>query len=266
MTMGHAARPFLLPTWRWEVPVGGRAFDLLSWNLLADANLDRGWYPRVSDQDLEPALRRRRLVSRLRELEADVMALQEVDTNLVPELVRAFPGHQLVAAPYGGEGLVVLLRGGGARVEAMGLAGGRKKALLVQLSGGWRLAVVHLSWSGAPRRSGPEIRRGSLQLSQVLSWEPDLLCGDFNAEPGWPERELPVQAGLVDATPSGPTCSVRDVRRPVDVMMHRPGWRVRAEPLPLLPFGLSLPSAEHPSDHLPLKLRLWAPQLARLAS
>lgn len=245
-----------LLTWRAERRAPWSRFSLLSWNLLADCHVQPGWYPRVPPLDLDPAVRRPRLLAALQAMEADVMALQEVQPELLPELARRFPEHHLSHAAHGGEGLAVLVRGGAERVEARPLPGGRKQALLVELPGGHRLAVVHLTWTGDPPRTP---RRGLLQLDAVLAWRPDLLCGDLNSLPGWPERQRLEAAGLVDRGPWAPTCNVGQRLQPLDAVAARPGWTVDLEPPPPIEAHTPMPSPCFPSDHLPVRARVQAP-------
>lgn len=238
-----------LLTWRAAPRPAWSTFRLFSWNLLADAHLRPAWYPACAAGDLDPALRRPRLLARLTGVEAEVLALQEVEPALLPALAAAFPGHHLSFAPHGGEGLAVLVRGGAERVEILPLPGDRKQALLVTLPGGLSLAVVHLTWTGDPPATP---RRGLAQLRAVLDRGPDLLCGDLNSMPGWPERALAQAAGLVDHSPPGPTCNVGARLQALDAVMARPGVEVRVEPLPAITRFTPMPSATHPSDHLPI--------------
>ncbi|MCK6504456.1 endonuclease/exonuclease/phosphatase family protein, partial [Myxococcota bacterium] len=238
-----------LLTWRPAPRPAWSGFRLFCWNLLADAHLRPSWYPACAPADLAPDRRRERLLARLSQVQAEVLALQEVEPSLLPALRAAFPDHHLSFAPHGGEGLAVLVRGGAERVEALALPGGRKQALLAELPGGLRLAVVHLSWTGDPPAAP---RRGLDQLQAVLDRAPDLLCGDLNSLPGWPERARAQAAGLVDHSPPGPTCNVGGRLQALDVVMARPGVRVRAAPLPPITSWTPMPSAAHPSDHLPI--------------
>jgi endonuclease/exonuclease/phosphatase family metal-dependent hydrolase len=239
--------------------------------VLADVHVKPEWYPRVAPVDLEPAIRRPRLLAGLRALEADVIALQEVQPDLLPALAQAFPTHTLWHAPYSGEGLALLVRGGGATVEVLPALA--RQILFATLPGGHSLAVLHVPWTGEPRagetragepRSGEpqagESRRGMPMIELALALRPDLLCGDLNALPGWPEREVIAAAGLLDGGPAGPTCNINHWLQAVDAVYHRPGWRCDAMPLPTITADTPMPSSVHPSDHLPVRVELVAPR------
>ncbi len=258
-----AAQTDLL-SWRPRRPgrAGWRAFDVLTWNVLAPVHVRRDWYPAVPPEALDATLRLPRVAGELARRHArrplDVVALQEVAPALVPLLRSALPDHHLVHAPYAGEGMAVLVRGEPEGAEVIALPGGAKRAILVTLPGGWRLASVHLSWTGPPGEA-PARRRGLEQLRAVLSAEPHVVVGDFNAFPGWPERREARRAGLRDLSPRGPTCLVRRWPQPLDAVLAAPGWRGRAHPLPPLPADAALPSAALPSDHLPVRVSLACP-------
>lgn len=241
-----------LLSWRSEARQPWTGFTLLSWNLLADCHIRPSWYPHVHPAHLDNGWRHPRLIQRLLELEADVMALQEVDPRLLPALSRAFPEHHLTHAPYGGEGMVLLVRGGAERVERLVLPGGRKAALVADLPGGCRLASVHLSWTGPPEVA--QRRRGLEQLERVLERRPHLLCGDLNALPGWPERRRLEEAGLVDRSPVGATCNMNQWLQALDGVYATPGWTVEAEALPVIGECTPMPSERCPSDHLPVRV------------
>lgn len=232
-------------------------FRLLSWNLLADVHITDAWYPRVRDADLRGPLRRERVLTRLTEIDADVMALQEVDPELLPALRDRFPDHGLAFASRAGEGLAVLVRGQAPWSRVVPMPGQTTRAMLVRLPGGMELANVHLKWTGDPRPG--QARPGVAQMQAVLDYRPDLIVGDMNAFPTWPERTLAQEQGWREVGPEGPTCNVHARLQPLDAVLVRGDWEARAEPLPDLTALTPMPSAAHPSDHLPLVVTLTPP-------
>jgi len=181
------------------------------------------------------------------------MALQEVSPALASDLRRLFPDHGLAYVPHCGEGLAVLVRGQRPWPREIPLPGGRKRALLVNLAGDVTLANVHLSWTGDP--DGKQ-RRGMAQLEAILAYQPDLVVGDFNAFPDWPERRLIEQAGYRSLGPAGPTCNVGRRLQPLDAIYARPEWLGAPTPLPVITETTPLPSPTLPSDHLPLEVMI----------
>ena len=231
-----------------------RPFRLLSWNLLADVHITDAWYPRVRDADLRGPLRRERILTRLTEIDADVMALQEVDPALLPELRARFPGHGLAFASRAGEGLAVLVRDHAPWSRVVPMPGHTTRAMLVRLPGGVELANVHLKWTGDPRPG--LVRPGVEQVAAVLDYGPDLIAGDMNAFPDWPERVLARERGWREVGPAGPTCNVHARLQPLDAVLVRGGWRAEAMALAELTRLTPMPSATHPSDHLPVVVDL----------
>ncbi len=205
-------------------------FSLLSWNVLADCFVTPGWYPGVPDEDLRGPQRRARVLDALARMEADVMALQEVAVDLLPDLRARFPDHGLAWLPGRNQGLAVLVRGPTPWSQVLRQPENRREALLVRLSGGATLVNVHLPWTGDPTPC--DDREGLRLLRTVLDHQPDLVAGDFNAFPEWPERLEAATRGWVELGPPGPTCNVHRRLQPLDAVLGRPGWRAEALPLP----------------------------------
>ena len=218
---------------------------VFSWNVLADCHVRPSWYPHVQPRDLEPQSRRARVLSVLKQVDADVVLLQEVDTWLLTEL-RRMGGRHWIHAPHSGEGVAVGTREPVRSWEAVDL--GSKSALVADLQDEVRVACVHLTWTG---RDHGEPRRGVAQLERVLDWSPDLVGGDFNALPQWPESQLMAARGYMSAGPQGPTCNVNQWLQPLDAIWIR-GRSLSSMPLPPIGPSTPLPGALCPSDHLPL--------------
>jgi endonuclease/exonuclease/phosphatase family metal-dependent hydrolase len=229
--------------------------SLISWNVLADVHITPAWYPRVPDADLHGPLRRARVLDRLTELDADVMVLQEVAPELLDGARARFPDHGLAFASRPGEGLAVLVRGHQPWSRVLPLPGRTARALEVTLPGDVRLVNVHLKWSGDPVPGRP--RAGVDQLRCVLDYGPDIVAGDFNAFPDWPERQLATERGWRDVGPQGPTCNVHARLQPLDTVLIRGDLRAEVLALPTIDRHTPMPSPDHPSDHLPVQVRLF---------
>jgi hypothetical protein len=230
------------------------SWSLFSWNVLADIHINDDWYPGVPADELRGPARLARVLEHLGRVDADLIALQEISPALVAALPALFPDHGLCLAPYAGEGLALLVRGARPWPQVVPLPGGRKVALLVAVPGGPRVAVVHASYTGKPGAPGVSAERKAIpQLDAVLAYKPDVLVGDLNAEPGWPERLHLEAAGMVDRSPPGPTCNTLSRAETLDVLFTGPGWTARCAPPPALTPAWRLPDAQNPSDHLPLR-------------
>lgn len=219
---------------------------LLTWNVLADAHIRPGWYPLVDPDELRPERRWPRVLAALAATEADVVCLQEVPPERLDALGAALAPRQIAYAPHNGEGVLLASRRPFLGVERPRV--GRKRALVVRLAGGPSVACVHLSWSGPDAAARP----GLDQLDAVLRLGPDVIAGDFNALPDWPERRLARDAGYKDVGPGAPTCNVNQWLQPLDTVLVRPPLTGRAAPVARIGPRDPMPSARFPSDHLPV--------------
>ena len=249
--------PIVRPTAPPAEPAGdppSASWSFFSWNILADLHIRTDWYPGVPDDLLRGPARQARVLAQLAALDVDLIALQEVEPAVLHRLRALFPDHGLCSAPHGGEGLALLVRGARPWPQVLPLPGGRKAALLVAIPGGPRVAVVHTSYSGPPGGPGTPIeRRGLAQLEAVIAHRPDVLMGDLNAAPGWPERLALAAAGYVDHSPPGPTCNTLARAETLDAVFCGPGWTAAAAPLAPLTPAWRLPDERNPSDHLPMR-------------
>lgn len=223
---------------------------LTTWNLLADCHVRPGWYPHVAPADLDPTVRWPRVLAALAASDADVLCLQEVPPDRLDAVRAALAPRQLVHAPHVGEGVAIASRRPIFGVETVEV--GRKRALVARLPNGLRVACVHLTWTGPEGDTRP----GLAQLAAVLRLAPDVIAGDFNAFPDWPERRLARDAGYVDVGPAAPTCNVNAWLQPLDTVLLRPPLVGRALPVPRIEARTPMPSAVHPSDHLAVTVRI----------
>jgi endonuclease/exonuclease/phosphatase family metal-dependent hydrolase len=217
-----------------------------SWNVLADCHIRSSWYPLVLPEDLRPEVRWPRVYEALEALDADVVCLQEVPEGRVEGVRAALAPRQLVYAPHLGEGLVIASRRMILGVEAPQV--GRKRVLVVTLAGGLRVACVHLTWSGPPVPG--TARPGIEQLQAVLRLQPDIIAGDFNALPDWPERLLAYDAGYADIGPGAPTCNMNQWLQPLDTVLVRAPLQGTPAAIPAIHAREPMPSARFPSDHI----------------
>lgn len=224
--------------------------SVLSWNVLADCHVRPSAYPTVSPPDLDAETRRRRVIAELQRRRTDLFLLQEVDSRLLHMLEEGLPDWTWARAERRGEGVAI---GSAVGLDAWEAAPtGTKRGLVADLPGGPRVACVHLSWSGRPtsrRRPGLE------QLGAVLDLEPQLVGGDFNALPDWPESARMRQAGFVAAGAPGATCNVNQWLQRIDEVWVR-GRPLEAPPLPMIEPRTPLPGPVCASDHLPVQCRV----------
>lgn len=134
--------------------------------------------------------------------------------------------------------------------------------VLLRTAGGvLGIANTHLTWDppGTPR----ETQRGYRQIAQLLTaygqmgsqaqgW---IVCGDFNATP---ESAVVgalecagfhyAHVGLADTY----TCNTNAQAKMIDYLFYTSGLRARPQAVPRIDHQTPLPSAQHPSDHVPV--------------
>jgi mRNA deadenylase 3'-5' endonuclease subunit Ccr4 len=265
------------------------SFAIVTYNVLAAAYVKAERYPLVAAELLEPRRRRAALVDRVVALDADVLCAQEVEPDLFAELARRF-------APLGVHGTYAQKRGGkpdgcatfvrrdlfaewlpSTLAYADGSGAERDSghvALVVALThDGRRVAIAntHVKWD--PPDCALEDRWGQRQLTQLLSRRETLapnatnastewiVCGDFNILPDSTVLCSLRDAGFADAHAAtggarAHTCVTEGRAQTVDYVWCTTGLRASPLDLPGAPADAPLPSANEPSDHVPIGARI----------
>jgi CCR4-NOT transcription complex subunit 6 len=245
-------------------------FTLLSWNVLADAHVRAAYYPSTPTALLARGARTGAIVERLLASDADVICLQEAEPSLV-EAARARLGRYAIHyLPKGGgkpDGCATFVRGLVVRdVHELAYSDGAPPsghvALLLEVEhDGVRLGVAntHLKWD-------PQSRFATVQIAQLVkamhATVPWIVCGDFNVTPDDAANAAFDKERLVDAYGREPleafTAVTNGRARRIDFIRHSVGLSVEALPTPRLDDRAVLPSDEHPSDHIPIAVRVHA--------
>lgn len=252
-------------------------------------------FAHVAPEHLDEARRIPRLLDRIRRLRPDVACLQEVQFEpgdeaagelpwVPPRALRRFAeaeGFRVVPAPLtAGQwrsqqrrneratgrsacvGLVTLL---GPRAEAPTAPIASSKALIVGFEiAGARFSVVNVHLEGHPDKRGPrcEQMQGALRKAARLGTRHLVVAGDFNADlTDEPDlvRAVADRAGGATRADTGLTWSGQPgVARRVDHVVLGPSLEVVSAMGHLDPAEVAsgLPSAEQPSDHVPVVARV----------
>ena len=246
-----------------------------SYNVLADAYARPERSPRTSTAVLAWPARRDALATRMLDLDADVLCLQEVEAEAF-----AFWAERLGAHGY--QGVYAQKRGGKpdgcatffrpaaltlARADALFYADGSGH-LAQLLTFGWagatlHIANTHLKW--APDHTPAEQHSGWRQCKELIDrrianrapghvW---VVCGDFNAPPDSSLVGL-LRAHTRDAHADRPqpTCNPNGRAKRIDYIFHAVTVTAQPGPLPVVDDLTPLPSETEPSDHLPITARL----------
>ena len=262
------------------------SFSVVTYNILANAYINREWYPRTPDEVLEPALRRSALLAHLVELGVDLFCLQEVEqdafaaieAHLEPLGYKGFFSQKGRKKP---DGCAILYRSAifefqeAKQIEYTDAQPGRAPsghvAQFLSLEhefGRVGIANTHLKWDkpGTPRGE----RYGYQQAAQLLQERekiPDctawIICGDMNATP---DNELIAliqeagfkfsHAGETDAY----TSNNNSTTKMIDYLFYNAALSVEPLPLPVVDLQTVLPGSTQPSDHIAVAARFtWRP-------
>ena len=254
-------------------------FSIATYNVLATAYMHPAHYRRSPKMILNPTWRVPALAQYVANLTADVICLQEVEPDALATL-RTRLGSLGYAAHYarrrGGkpDGCATFYRQEifkSLEARAVAYRDGDKMdddsgdiALIVVLRGSEGIlgvANTHLMWEppGTPDQAQRAHRKARQLLSECASathgcrgW---IICGDLNATPDSPAIAA-IEAAGFHHTRRGLseafTCNVGGQAKMIDYLFH--SSELHSIPRPILPISAQapLPSAEQPSDHLPV--------------
>ena len=259
---------------------GGPSLVVATYNILASAYIQRARYPRSPAMVLTPAWRIPALVQQISTLEADILCLQEIESETLAAINSRLGsrGHASRYARKGGdspEGCSTFYRqdcavlidetvirfadGGGAESDT-----GNVALVTIFSVFGHRLGVIntHLTWD--PPGTAREAQRGLRQVNQLTreyekmtaaadAW---IIAGDLNVTPGSEIVALMEGMGFRYAHDrAGMTCSFNGEIKMIDYLFH--SSRLHAKPTDSFAIDARtvLPSAEQPSDHVPVIAR-----------
>lgn len=261
-------------------------FIVASYNVLADSYINPAWYPGTDAQFLDPAHRHPALVDRIAQLAADVVCLQEVESDvfwLIEQRLTA-DGYEGKYASKGGgkpDGCATFLKVATVPLRAVHTlyyadgsgtqaASGHIALITVVEHEGRQVGIAntHLKWD--PPGTPPAKQVGLRQVRELLdareglapgcsSW---IICGDLNVTAESAVVQLLQAAGFCDAYAGHPqafTCNANRNARRIDFLFHSGDLVAEPADLPIIDNETPLPSGEQPSDHLAISANFrWA--------
>ena len=246
----HANIPLRTPAILKAVPL-----TIATWNVLATAYIRPHFYPDVDPTHLAPAWRIPALARHARQLQADILCLQEVERATF-EAISAiltplgYTGF-LQMKPHGRpDGCATFLRGLPAATQQNVELDHGHIAQIITLPQTIVIANTHLKWNPPGETFGEHQAR---QILENLPPSPlQIICGDCNAEPGSGPIKVFEDAGFTYPHRNAPTCNSNRRAKQIDFILTRGPASVTPVPPPPIDNDTPLPSADHPSDHLPL--------------
>jgi endonuclease/exonuclease/phosphatase family metal-dependent hydrolase len=273
---------------------GMPALRVTSYNLLADCYASARLFPSIDADMLGWQSRGERVVERVVAIAPDIACLQEVEATAWPALKASLERAGYLGVFSGKrqrrpDGCALVYRATVARLtdwepiyfeDALGdepasghlaLAGRFETEL-----GSLHIVGTHLRWQAPATEEECESHIGYRQARQLLAWcaekarfEPNIVvCGDFNAGADSALVRLFSAAGYRDAYASAPQATCNPNRRAVriDFVFASPGLGAMPESLRQIDGETSLPSADEPSDHLPITATLACQENSALRS
>jgi mRNA deadenylase 3'-5' endonuclease subunit Ccr4 len=260
------------------------SFSVASYNVLASAYVHPARYSRTSSLVLNPTWRIPAIVGQVAGLGDDIICLQEIEMEVFSALRMRLAhlgyGSQFARKRAGSvDGCATFYRQGvfelvDANIIAYsdgagaGDDSGHIALVAVLRRGGDAVGVIntHLLWD--PPDAAPETRRGYRQMSQLLreyqrmesearGW---IIAGDLNATPERDTIALLGRAGLDFShrnLPEAYTCNANARAQMVDYLFYSAALRAEPVPVPRIEDRTVLPSAEHPSDHVPVRAKFY---------
>lgn len=261
------------------------SFTIATWNILATAYIRRSFYPFTDPAALDPARRVPLLLTHAAALGADFLCLQEVEPPVFSQLEQTlspqgFQGLYASKDLHKPDGCATFYRLQCARLlESACLSYPDGTGHIAQRTrwdiDGHTLTLLntHLKWD--PDRAPEAQQHGYRQALQAALWvqeapatDAQILCGDLNVTPASRAVAALQKAGFVFAHEQlGPTAySANSERRAklIDFLFYRGALTLSPEPItPEIDSFTPLPSADQPSDHLPvLATARWAQSFA----
>lgn len=259
-------------------------FSILTYNILADAHVRPVWYTHVPSGVLSFENRSQRLLQTILSYQADIICLQEVGKPYFDYFDQQIRDDYLgfVAYKQGSEdidGCAIWVRKAKfavishqvhlyADATILGAISGHIAFCMVlqfidAQSNGTQIGIMntHIKWNqpNLPR----EERWATYQLadiSTIIATMPDIewiVCGDYNLAPNDFSWQILTEAGLhsvwsEEHTPY--TCYANSRFHTLDYVCVSAGLHILHLQYPVLTKDSVIPSLDHPSDHIPVRV------------
>lgn len=257
------------------------SFLVTTYNVLADAYVNRAWYRRTPALVLDPTWRIPALVQYIAAIDAHIICLQEVEPHVLAAL-RLRLGAAGYGMQYGRknagrlDGCAIFYRqtnfdlvnatvtayadGGGGSADSGNVA---QVAQLRGADGVIGVVNTHLTWD--PPATPLESRRGYQQAYQLLqAWgniadsaDAWILTGDFNVTPDSEIIAMFERAGFDYAHRNCGvyTCNFNAQAKMIDYLFHSPALSSEPQAIIAIDDSTILPCTEEPSDHVAMTAR-----------
>jgi mRNA deadenylase 3'-5' endonuclease subunit Ccr4 len=256
------------------------SITIASYNILADAYMRPRWFAHCLPEHLDPSWRRPALASRIEELDADVVCLQEVEDEAFRAIAqrlepRGYAGHHALKAKGQPEGCAVFyrsdmlaMRSVRSLVYADRGQGAEDSGHIAQIlhfeRDGRRMTVAntHIRWDRPSLHGMDHVGvRQARELVDSLSSAGDrvVVCGDLNATADSDVLAELLSSGLCDPYAESKdafTCNANARCRRIDFILHGTAFASAPRAIRSIEDHTPLPNDSEPSDHLPIAATL----------
>ena len=250
-----------------------------SYNVLANSYIKLEWYTRSNPEVLQWENRKNLLTKKITEINADIICLQEVETDafevLENSLKKSYSGVYYKKGYDKPDGCATFFRKDKLSLknehavyysdEAKGKINSGHLALVLDFEfdvGMLRVANTHLKWDN--KNKGRHL--GYKQITELIDshikkdshsygW---VMCGDFNAQPNSFVIKEVLKNNFEDAyaNKEQPTCNPNGRAKRIDFIFHSTQIVSSPTKLPTIEDTTPLPSEVEPSDHLAIMAEL----------
>jgi len=247
-------------------------FKVMTYNVLSHRYLACAGYDKMPNHIIDGQIRIRKIVDILKEQNPDLISLQEMEKETLKVLQETLSqDYHIVhsnSLKKNIDFLVILCKKSKftvaeSRIIAYPKSNKNALALKLETRDNQVFWIINTKIKWDAEHLPFQYQTGAKQiqlLARIISHEfhlPVILCGDFNVKPN--SRPLkPLLSNLKDVyyPQAFPTVNIQGDLKRIDYIMHSKAFSSQANPPDSLDKTKTLPSVDHPSDHLPLTATL----------
>lgn len=248
--------------------ISADSFRIVTYNILSDDYIRKGLYDHVDAEILEWQNRRSKIVERIKNLDPDVICLQELNATsfaFFKEALKNFEGFFAKKGSSSNDGVgtfckkkafkeirhKAVLCDGTSRCGSMPIQPALFTTLLLKNDKVITLVNTKIKWSEDKTPCGPQWNHVQFILKSIPQTA-TIVTGDFNMELDHPFMLNFYSAGLQDRFTNAYSCYANKSFRKIDYILSTGDLQNTPFESASLSEARPLPNENEPSDHLPL--------------
>ena len=224
-----------------------------TFNVLADAYIPHGDYRHADSDLMRPGARRNDITQEINDLQADVIGIQEADSDLV-KVFENDTSWQTFWAQKGlnkPDGALLLVKDG---IEVSGYEShlyndGTGHVFQVAQIGKVAIANTHIKWAPENDEHHAGVRQTRELIDFISDQEAAVILADSNGQPGGRVQTLVEQAGFTNINGERPTANINGKLLSLDLLAVR---GLKGSLIPSDYDVASIPNKTCASDHTPI--------------